>query len=1612
MVDINISQLLSGSIDFQNPSRAILGNVNLGDTTEFNLELLKNGEKFIVPETASVELHFLKADKTVVRQLEGIKVTDNILTGLFDEQAVTCKGTTVAQIKVIDKGRITSTACYFNVLNTIESDVVESVTSIKTLEEMDAYIKEAVAVLEGNKALMDEVSADLKSIKPAVADVVEKVSGATTIQAELSESITKGNKAKEELKAVTEEGNSLKTALEKATTKGEAVVDSVAGIIAEAERKGEALDSKSASVRKEIETLASDKIAEVKTVTQKAESVKQSLEVEVANAQAVKNSIKSTINEAESIDSTLRHTVNNSGNKKDEIVSELNSTVSNAENKVEELTEITAENVRTLEGVNQEAVENISTLENRTSTARTVIADLEAKTETAESVINTLDHVAELPEVVEVKNQVKNATTDVYGKKHGTLDERLWADFSEIKKDINDASYLQYTGQSIKAENTHIAVMRDLNIKGKTYQNLIQEDDNSEKYAPYEITEEHGEVIGSRTLTDTNEGETVVNMKGVTYQNIVKSYEVTNFSLLNATIEQGYFKIKHAENVNSSFVKVKVGTHLYKPNTKYTVIVDIKENTCDKNLGMSAIMSCVYNLNPKNFINKTGISMSVITTRADISVDDKGNKPILDLYFGIWEEGGDLSNHITFRYWILEGDYSSTPIEQLPYVEGIQGVGDLQEDSTYKVEVESTGKNLVNPLIPYPFTIVNGDYLSNDGSLLSVVKVKPNTTYTMSVDRTDEKGRIIAKFSNRLIRASELSGGVYTQSSVYNFLRDNYANGRKFEYTIKDGSKITFTTLDDCNFIYINVDSAYGSNIFNGAVVTTINSVQLEEGSTATSYAPYVESKSSIILPEQLHSLPNGVADEIVGNKLIRRVGKVVLDGSFNIFPSSTAIEGKNRWAVWRDASVKNVPTRQITVVCDRFPAVSGGATWDGAEGICQNSSGTVIYLAIAKYFDGSVESKLALDQELKANPVTVYYELAEPIIEDLPSPLTLSTYNPITHINCNSIVSPVLTTSKGVGYKALLKPNTVYTAKWTGNNQGDSNIKLQLGDSGTPVVVSRASGSATVRTSQLQSDADSKLYVTGNGTKIKNLMLLEGTDVDNAPYIQGIESVGEGKDVLTVRSTGRNLWNCGLDEYTQTSAKDTSAVYTVTKDSITWKKYSDNYSPSFSYHLQTIPNEQYTISFGQISKGVEVIISDGHIGTVYNPKKVIISTSNGSFLTFTARSNKTTFRFANVGGTGKLILSNPVLTVGETPTPYEPYTESVITYPLTEPLRSLPNGVADEITDDGRLIRRVGKVDLVDIDEWGKGSVGEKTIMFAWHGKYDAIYKCKTSSHGYCDTVVFHKDNSDDKVHCRINGASPYGSVVFWINKSQLSAESSQGFKQWLSQNPTTVYYELATPVITQLPVQTLKSHEGITHISGVETTVLPVITGSILSDVTAVISKLRTENNQLLTENSSLRASVETLEQKAVEVDSLSRKHSKLDSTTSMLKDNLQNVEDTQEVVVGNVSKIEAENVELLSSNFELDFRVWELEWLMEDILNTVPSTVSTSLNINRKGEIKSMARTVYEQAKKLILLGEYDKADMEYKLNKYLTRNVITRAEYDELISLMEADELTGQ
>lgn len=88
---------------------------------------------------------------------------------------------------------------------------------------------------------------------------------------------------------------------------------------------------------------------------------------------------------------------------------------------------------------------------------------------------------------------------------------------------------------------------------------------------------------------------------------------------------------------------------------------------------------------------------------------------------------------------------------------------------------------------------------------------------------------------------------------------------------------------------------------------------------------------------------------------------------------------------------------------------------------------------------------------------------------------------------------------------------------------------------------------------------------------------------------------------------------------------------------------------------------------------------------------------------------------------------------------------------------------------------------------------------------------------------------------------------------------------------------------------------------------------------------------------------------------------------------------------------------DLDLMSQQFDLDFRIFEIETTLD-----IPTT------LNLKGA-KNMAMTVFQQAQTLILAGKYDREDMEYKLKRYLDKNRITKAEYDELIAMMDAQEL---
>lgn len=100
---------------------------------------------------------------------------------------------------------------------------------------------------------------------------------------------------------------------------------------------------------------------------------------------------------------------------------------------------------------------------------------------------------------------------------------------------------------------------------------------------------------------------------------------------------------------------------------------------------------------------------------------------------------------------------------------------------------------------------------------------------------------------------------------------------------------------------------------------------------------------------------------------------------------------------------------------------------------------------------------------------------------------------------------------------------------------------------------------------------------------------------------------------------------------------------------------------------------------------------------------------------------------------------------------------------------------------------------------------------------------------------------------------------------------------------------------------------------------------------------------------------------------------------------------------------------DLELVKQNVDMDFRLMEVEFALD-----IPQAILSS-NIkfkNKKGEVKSMARTPYEMMKIVILSGDYDREDYIHKVGKYYERGRMTKEEHDELMSLMTADEVISK
>ena len=207
---------------------------------------------------------------------------------------------------------------------------------------------------------------------------------------------------------------------------------------------------------------------------------------------------------------------------------------------------------------------------------------------------------------------------------------------------------------------------------------------------------------------------------------------------------------------------------------------------------------------------------------------------------------------------------------------------------------------------------------------------------------------------------------------------------------------------------------------------------------------------------------------------------------------------------------------------------------------------------------------------------------------------------------------------------------------------------------------------------------------------------------------------------------------------------------------------------------------------------------------------------------------------------------------------PYQQDKKEIL-LPVDGGLKSLPNNVADTIeqrNDGVYLVQRVGKVVLNGSEAWTKSSWSmTNTFKFDFEiGLVAKLFDTNATNQILCDTFKVVSRNSLDNVAnrefesiCPSNSRSRTLSIT--ISKTKLNNTNTTGeFKQWLSNNPVTVCYELATPVETKLDINNLglEVYKDTRYIT-TDNTIQPTLSFKVPSNLGSIIQANSQNINEL---------------------------------------------------------------------------------------------------------------------------------------------------------------------
>jgi hypothetical protein len=345
------------------------------------------------------------------------------------------------------------------------------------------------------------------------------------------------------------------------------------------------------------------------------------------------------------------------------------------------------------------------------------------------------------------------------------------------------------------------------------------------------------------------------------------------------------------------------------------------------------------------------------------------------------------------------------------------------------------------------------------------------------------------------------------------------------------------------------------------------------------------------------------------------------------------------------------------------------------------------------------------------------------------------------------------------------------------------------------------------------------------------------GIPSPNLAYPQTIKSV----EVSKITAHGKNFFNVPQAKFTSNSTTitnkvitDTGATFTVdvSVGSTAHGVFTDGIIPTLTL------GKQYTLS---CEVKVSALGSFDYFSITNGSGKVQKFNSGeftvGNFvrcsMTFEAKSSKFTFYFNCLAHKDEadfdVEIKNIQIEESAVATEFEPYKENSVTLSQSITLRGIGD-VMDELTSEG-VVRNVAELVLSGIDN-EQYHVAEEynsadcTAFYAVHQHEGVLPHAYEGCEAYCDKLL-PLSLSDLQIgdNQGFMMESPYFNRIILRVPNSIS-----NLEEWIAENPLTLVYPVATPIIEPLPVadqialRSLVSYDGVTCL-GTDSEVSPII-------------------------------------------------------------------------------------------------------------------------------------------------------------------------------------------